>query len=116
MTEAPAPRATAVSSGRPLTPRARAAAARAGGAGTSPEVRVKASPLARKIAASRGVRLDSVKGTSACIRHTCLLATEMARLMGPVDEEAYYVAIEFTVESLLKEIVAMVERYSAAGV
>jgi len=60
--EAPAPRA-AVSSGRPLTPRARAAAARAGGAGSLPEVRVKASPLARKIAASRGVRLDSLKGT-----------------------------------------------------
>ena len=60
--EAPVARA-AVSSGRPLTPRARAAAARAGGAATSPEVRVKASPLARKIAASRGVRLDSVKGT-----------------------------------------------------
>ena len=49
-------------------------------------------------------------------RHTCVLATEMARLMGPVDEEAYDVAIEFTVESLLKEIVAMVERYTAAGV
>jgi pyruvate dehydrogenase E2 component (dihydrolipoamide acetyltransferase) len=60
--EAPAAR-PAVSSGRPLTPRARAAAARAGGAGSAPEVRVKASPLARKIAASRGVRLDSVKGT-----------------------------------------------------
>lgn len=58
--EAPAAR-PAVSSGRPLTPRARAAAARA--AGGAPEVRVKASPLARKIAASRGVRLDSVKGT-----------------------------------------------------
>ena len=55
----------AVSSGRPLTPRARAAALRGGGnvnAGT-PGVRVKSSPLARKIANARGVRLDSVKGT-----------------------------------------------------
>ena len=60
--------------------------------------------------------LDSVKGTSACIRHTCVLATEMARLMGPVDEEANEVAVEITVESLSKESVAMVERYSAAGV
>ena len=55
-----------VASGRPLTPRARAAALRAGGgvAGNLNEgVRVKASPLARKIADARGVRLDAVKGT-----------------------------------------------------
>jgi pyruvate dehydrogenase E2 component (dihydrolipoamide acetyltransferase) len=50
-----------VSSGRPLTPRARAVASRS--ASSAPEVRVKASPLARKIAAERGVRLDQVKGT-----------------------------------------------------
>ena len=66
--------------------------------------------------------LDSIKGRvlhySACIRHTRVLATEMARLMGPIDEEAYDVAIEITVEmrALSKEIVATVERYSAAGV
>ena len=61
--ETPASR-PAVSSGRPLTPRARAAAAAlASGVPATPGVRVKSSPLARKIAASRGVRLENVKGT-----------------------------------------------------
>ena len=67
---APAPEASrpAVSSGRsltPLTPRARAAAAARNGvaAPATPGVRVKSSPLARKIAAERGVRLENVKGT-----------------------------------------------------
>ena len=63
--EAPATRPS-VSSGRPLTPRARAAALRAGGGATgnvNAGVRVKSSPLARKIADARGVRLDAVKGT-----------------------------------------------------
>ena len=50
-----------------MTPRARAAALRAGGGGVGGNVnagiRVKSSPLARKIADARGVRLDSVKGT-----------------------------------------------------
>lgn len=62
---APASRPS-VSSGRPLTPmtpRARAAALRAGGGNVNAGVRVKASPLARKIADARGVRLDAVKGT-----------------------------------------------------
>ncbi len=58
----------AVSTGRPLTPmtpRARAAALRAGGAGgnVNEGVRVKASPLARKIADARGVRLAGLQGT-----------------------------------------------------
>jgi pyruvate dehydrogenase E2 component (dihydrolipoamide acetyltransferase) len=55
----------AVSTGRPLTPRARAAALRgdAAGGNLNAGVRVKSSPLARKIADARGVRLDSVKGT-----------------------------------------------------
>jgi len=58
----------AVSSGRtitPMTPRARAAALRSGGtAGNiNAGIRVKSSPLARKIADARGVRLDTVKGT-----------------------------------------------------
>lgn len=63
-TAAPATRPS-VSSGRPLTPRARAAALRAGGGAgnVNAGVRVKSSPLARKIADARGVRLDSVKGT-----------------------------------------------------
>lgn len=52
-----------VSSGRPLTPRARAAALRSGGGNVNAGIRVKASPLARKIADARGVRLDAVKGT-----------------------------------------------------
>lgn len=52
-----------VSSGRPLTPRARAAAAAQAGVVATPGVRVKSSPLARKIAASRGVNLATVKGT-----------------------------------------------------
>ena len=62
--DAPAAR-PAVSTGRPLTPRARAAALRGGGAGgnVNAGVRVKSSPLARKIADARGVRLDAVKGT-----------------------------------------------------
>jgi len=66
--EAPTSR-PAVSSGRPLTPRARAAALRTGGGGATSGgninagVRVKSSPLARKIADARGVRLDAVKGT-----------------------------------------------------
>jgi len=66
--EAPTSR-SAVSSGRPLTPRARAAALRAGGGGAASGgninagIRVKSSPLARKIADARGVRLDAVKGT-----------------------------------------------------
>ncbi|MEI6322556.1 MAG: pyruvate dehydrogenase complex dihydrolipoamide acetyltransferase [bacterium] len=67
---APAARETAapsarpiVSSGRPLTPRARAAAAAQAGVVATPGVRVKSSPLARKIAASRGVNLATVKGT-----------------------------------------------------
>jgi len=57
----------AVSTGRPLTPRARAAALRSGGGGAGGNVnagvRVKSTPLARKIADARGVRLDAVKGT-----------------------------------------------------
>jgi len=58
----------AVSSGRtltPLTPRARAAALRSGGAAgnVNAGIRVKSSPLARKIADARGVSLDTVKGT-----------------------------------------------------
>ena len=58
----------AVASGRtitPMTPRARAAALRSGGtAGNiNAGIRVKSSPLARKIADARGVRLDTVKGT-----------------------------------------------------
>ena len=62
--DAPAARPT-VASGRPLTPRARAAALRAGGvAGNVNEgVRVKATPLARKIADERGVRLAGLQGT-----------------------------------------------------
>ena len=54
-----------VSTGRPLTPRARAAALRAGGAvgDVNEGVRVKASPLARKIADARGVRLAGLQGT-----------------------------------------------------
>jgi pyruvate dehydrogenase E2 component (dihydrolipoamide acetyltransferase) len=56
-----------VSSGRPLTPRARAAALRSGGGGAGGNVnagvRVKSTPLARKIADARGVRLDALKGT-----------------------------------------------------
>jgi pyruvate dehydrogenase E2 component (dihydrolipoamide acetyltransferase) len=61
---APAARPS-VSTGRPLTPRARAAALRAGGAGgnINEGVRVKASPLARKIADARGVRLAGLQGT-----------------------------------------------------
>jgi pyruvate dehydrogenase E2 component (dihydrolipoamide acetyltransferase) len=65
-TDAPAAR-PAVSTGRPLTPRARAAALRSGGGGAGGNVnagiRVKSTPLARKIADARGVRLDGVKGT-----------------------------------------------------
>ena len=57
----------AVSTGRPLTPRARAAALRSGGGAVGGNVnagvRVKSTPLARKIADARGVRLDAVKGT-----------------------------------------------------
>ena len=65
---APAPETAArpsVSSGRPLTPRARAAALRGGGVGGNGNVgiRVKATPLARKIADARGVRLEAVQGT-----------------------------------------------------
>ena len=60
--EVPAAR-PGVSGGRPLTPRARAAALRSGGGNVNAGVRVKASPLARKIADARGVRLDAVKGT-----------------------------------------------------
>jgi pyruvate dehydrogenase E2 component (dihydrolipoamide acetyltransferase) len=63
--DAPAARPS-VASGRPLTPRARAAALRAGGgvAGNVNEgVRVKATPLARKIADARGVRLAGLQGT-----------------------------------------------------
>ena len=61
-----APTRSAVASGRPLTPRARAAALRAGGGAAgnvNAGVRVKATPLARKVADARGVRLDAVKGT-----------------------------------------------------
>jgi len=65
--DAPAARPS-VASGRPLTPRARAAALRAGGGGgaggnLNEGVRVKATPLARKIADERGVRLAGVQGT-----------------------------------------------------
>jgi pyruvate dehydrogenase E2 component (dihydrolipoamide acetyltransferase) len=62
--DAPAARPS-VSSGRPLTPRARAAALRGGGAGgnLNEGVRVKATPLARKIADARGVRLAELQGT-----------------------------------------------------
>jgi len=62
--DAPAARPS-VASGRPLTPRARAAALRGGGAGgnLNEGVRVKATPLARKIAGERGVRLAGVQGT-----------------------------------------------------
>ena len=65
-TQAP-PARPSNSSSRPLTPRARAAASRSGGGGAAVNVnagiRVKSSPLARKIADARGVRLDAVKGT-----------------------------------------------------
>jgi pyruvate dehydrogenase E2 component (dihydrolipoamide acetyltransferase) len=62
--EAPASR-PAIASGRPLTPRARAAALRGGGAGgnVNEGVRVKATPLARKIADALGVRLAGLQGT-----------------------------------------------------
>ncbi len=67
---APAPEASAsrpsISTSRPLTPRARAASARSVGtpaAGGDSGIRVKSSPLARKIAEERGVRLENVKGT-----------------------------------------------------
>jgi pyruvate dehydrogenase E2 component (dihydrolipoamide acetyltransferase) len=69
---APAPAAPAsdapstrpsVASGRPMTPRARAAALRAGGGNVNEGVRVKATPLARKIADARGVRLAGLQGT-----------------------------------------------------
>jgi pyruvate dehydrogenase E2 component (dihydrolipoamide acetyltransferase) len=64
--DAPASRPS-VSSGRPLTPRARAAALRAGngeaGGNVNEGVRVKATPLARKIADARGVRLAGLQGT-----------------------------------------------------
>ena len=65
--EAPASRPS-VSSGRPLTPRARAAALRAGNGGgaggnVNEGVRVKATPLARKIADARGVRLAGLQGS-----------------------------------------------------
>jgi pyruvate dehydrogenase E2 component (dihydrolipoamide acetyltransferase) len=65
--DAPAARPS-VASGRPLTPRARAAALRAGGGGgaggnLNEGVRVKATPLARKIADARGVRLAGLQGT-----------------------------------------------------
>ena len=62
--EAPASR-PAIASGRPLTPRARAAALRGGGAGgnVNEGIRVKATPLARKIADARGVRLAGLQGT-----------------------------------------------------
>jgi pyruvate dehydrogenase E2 component (dihydrolipoamide acetyltransferase) len=53
----------AISSGRPLTPRARAAAARGSHGVAAPGVRVKASPLARKIATARGLRLENIRGT-----------------------------------------------------
>ncbi len=65
--EAPASRPS-ISSGRPLTPRARAAALRSGNGGggggnVNEGVRVKATPLARKIADARGVRLAGLQGT-----------------------------------------------------
>jgi pyruvate dehydrogenase E2 component (dihydrolipoamide acetyltransferase) len=64
--EAPASRPS-VSSGRPLTPRARAAALRAGGSAAGGNInegtRVKATPLARKIADARGVRLAGLQGS-----------------------------------------------------
>lgn len=62
--EAPTARPS-VSSGRPLTPRARAAALRGGGAGgnVNEGVRVKATPLARKIADARGVQLAGLQGS-----------------------------------------------------
>lgn len=62
---APASRPT-VSSGRPLTPRARAAALRSGGGApgaVNAGVRMKASPLARKIAEARGIGLAGLQGT-----------------------------------------------------
>jgi len=57
-----------VSSGRqltPMTPRARTAALRSGASAgnVNAGIRVKSSPLARKIADARGVRLDAVMGT-----------------------------------------------------
>jgi pyruvate dehydrogenase E2 component (dihydrolipoamide acetyltransferase) len=63
-TQAP-PARPSISSSRPLTPRARAAALRSGGTAgnVNAGIRVKSSPLARKIADARGVRLDAVKGT-----------------------------------------------------
>jgi pyruvate dehydrogenase E2 component (dihydrolipoamide acetyltransferase) len=64
--EAPASRPS-VSSGRPLTPRARAAALRAGGSAAGGNInegtRLKATPLARKIADARGVRLAGLQGS-----------------------------------------------------
>ena len=66
--------------------------------------------------------IDRVNGRvlhySACVRHLRVLATELARLAGPVVEEAYDRSepVSDALRSLTGEIVAVVERYSGAGV
>lgn len=66
--------------------------------------------------------LDSVKGRvlhySACVRHLRILATELARLIGPVVVEAYDVPVDVTddMRALADEIVSVVDRFSSDGV
>ena len=66
--------------------------------------------------------LDGVKGRvvhySACVRHLRILATELGRLVGTVDEASYDKPRPITGElrALAEEMAGVVERYSGAGV
>jgi hypothetical protein len=66
--------------------------------------------------------LDGVKGRvqhySACVRHLRILATELGRLAGPVDEASYDRPRPVSAElrALAGEMAMVVERYSGSGV
>ncbi len=65
--------------------------------------------------------LDGVKGRvlhySACVRHTRILGSEIARLIGPADEATYDVPILITSEmrALARELHQVTERFAPAG-
>ena len=69
-----------------------------------------------------GRELDGIKGRvlhySACVRHLRILATELGRLAGPIDEATYDRPRPISAElrELAGEMERVVGRYSAAGV
>lgn len=91
---------------------------------------IQADKLVKLLASVKGLgaaqemstrELDGVKGRvqhySACVRHLRILATELGRLIGTVDESLYDKPRAITTElrSLAGELESVVDRYSESG-